>query len=159
VLPLFTCSEGSTRPSATKRGYIISHSDLSKSAMESESPQGAGISKAHSTSTFAFLDLFCGAPFGAIFCHRVFFIEVNYEQSSRMDESLTQDFHPSHGASTAGTWELEASLLSAMYTLVAISLASGQSSNESPSEPCGGTKPENHERDSQTMNLIMPQYD
>jgi hypothetical protein len=33
VFLLFTCTEGSTRPSARKRGYIISHSNLSKSAV------------------------------------------------------------------------------------------------------------------------------
>jgi hypothetical protein len=60
-LPLFTRSEGSMRSSTTKRGYIISHSDRSKSAVESELPRHAGISKACSASTFTFLDPFRGA--------------------------------------------------------------------------------------------------
>jgi hypothetical protein len=106
--------------------------------VESELSQDAGISKARSTSTLVFLDLFYGAPFGAVFHHRVFFVEVNCERSSRTDESPTQDFWPSRGALTAGERELEASTLSKMYTLAAISLASGQSSNESPSEPMRG---------------------
>jgi hypothetical protein len=60
-LPQFTRSEGSTRSSTTERGYIISHSDRSKSAVESELPRHAGISKACSASTFTFLDPFHGA--------------------------------------------------------------------------------------------------
>jgi hypothetical protein len=47
-LPLFTRSDGSMGPSTTKRGYIISHSDLSKPVAESEPPRGMGISKARS---------------------------------------------------------------------------------------------------------------
>jgi hypothetical protein len=38
VFRLITCVGGSMRPSATKVEYIISHSDLSKSAVESEPP-------------------------------------------------------------------------------------------------------------------------
>jgi hypothetical protein len=60
-----------------KKRYIIFHSDLSKLAAESEPPREAGITKVCSTSTFTFLDLFCGAQLGAGFHRRVFFIEVN----------------------------------------------------------------------------------
>jgi hypothetical protein len=108
--------------------------------VESEPPRGAGISKARSTSIFAFLDLFRGAPFDVGFRRRVFFIKINCERSYRTDESPTQDFQPSHGASTVGVQELKASALLATYTLAAISLASGQSSNESLSKCMQGHK-------------------
>jgi hypothetical protein len=40
---LFTRPEGSTRPSLTKQGYIISHSDWSKSAAERVPPSREGM--------------------------------------------------------------------------------------------------------------------
>jgi hypothetical protein len=123
--------EGSTRPSATKRGYTISHSNLSKSTVESEPSQGMGAPKARLTSTFIFLYLFRGVSVSVAFLRRVFFV-------FRTDESPKQDFQPPHGASIIGVWELEASALSSMYTIAAISLASGQSSNESASELAQG---------------------
>jgi 2-polyprenyl-3-methyl-5-hydroxy-6-metoxy-1,4-benzoquinol methylase len=46
VFLLFTCTEGSMRPSATKRGYTISYIDLSKSAVESE-PSRAWVHPRH----------------------------------------------------------------------------------------------------------------
>jgi hypothetical protein len=55
-----------------------------------------------------------------------------------MDKSPTQDFWPSRDTPNIGMQELKASTLSAMYTLTTISIALGQSSNESPSEPVQG---------------------
>jgi hypothetical protein len=74
VFLLFTCTKGSMRPSATKRGYIISHSDLSKPIVLSEPSRGMGAPKAWLTSTSTFLDLFCGASVSVAFRHRVFFV-------------------------------------------------------------------------------------
>jgi hypothetical protein len=119
VFLLFTCMEGSTRPLASKRGYIISHSDLSKSANQSEPSQGTGAPKEWLTSTFVFLDLIRGVSVSAAFYHQVFFI-------FRTDESPKHNFWPPCGASIAGVQELKASALIATYTLAAISLASGQ---------------------------------
>jgi hypothetical protein len=127
VFLLITHAEGSTRPSATKRGYIISHSDLSKSAIETEPSWGADAAKARSTSTFALLDLFCRTSVGAAFCRQVFLIFW-------VGKSLKRDLRPSSGTLIACMRELEASALSAMYTLTTISLGSGQFSNESGSE-------------------------
>jgi hypothetical protein len=118
VFLLFTRTEGSMKPLATKRGYIIFHSDLSKSAIESELSWGMGAPKARLTSTFTPLDLFCGSLVSAAFHRRVFFV-------FQTNESPKQNFRPPRGASIAGARELEASALSAMYTLIAISLASG----------------------------------
>jgi hypothetical protein len=131
VFLLFTHMEGSMSPLATKRGYIISHLDLSKLAIESEPSRGAGEPKTRLMSTFAFLDLFRGESVSTTFRHRVFFV-------FRTDELLKQDFRPPRGASIVGVRELKASALSATYTLAVTSLASGQSSNESASKLARG---------------------
>jgi hypothetical protein len=64
------------RPSSTKSGYIISHSDLSKSAAESEPPHDVGAARARSASIFVFFDFPREALVSAIFCHRGFFEEA-----------------------------------------------------------------------------------
>jgi hypothetical protein len=125
---LLTYVEVSTRPSATKRGYMISHSDLSKPAAENEPSGVVGVAKARSISTFILPDLFHGALDGAVLRHRVFLVP-------QMDESSKWDFRSSREASIAGLRELEASALNTTYTLTAISFASGQLSNKSLSEP------------------------
>jgi hypothetical protein len=65
----FTCSEESTRPSSTKSGYIISHSDLLKSALESEPPHDVGAARARSASIFIFFDLPREALLSVVFHH------------------------------------------------------------------------------------------
>jgi hypothetical protein len=80
------------RPSSTKRGYIISHLDLSKSVAENEPPHGGGASSVRSMSTFVFLDFLHGALASAGFCRRCFCGEVDRERDDRADEPSTQDF-------------------------------------------------------------------
>jgi hypothetical protein len=82
----FTHSEESTRPTSTKSGYIISHSDLSKSAAESEPPCNVAATKVHSASIFIFFDFPREALVSAAFCHRGSFAKVTHEQECRADE-------------------------------------------------------------------------
>jgi hypothetical protein len=116
---LFARAEVSTLPSATKRAYMISHSDLSKPAAKSELSRDVGAAKARLISTFVFLHFFRGGLGGVVLRRRVF---------------LGSQSNKSRATSVAGLQELEASALSATYTLVAISFSSGQLSNESASE-------------------------
>jgi hypothetical protein len=119
---------GSTMLSATKRGYIISHSDISKSAVESEPPRGVGTMRVRSASTFVCLDFFHGALASAVFYRQGFVDEVARERDCRVD------FQRSHAAMIVEARALEACPVSATYTLTRISLASVQSLKKSLSE-------------------------
>jgi hypothetical protein len=57
-------------------GYIISHSDLSKSVVESESLRDVGATRARSASIFIFFNFLCEALVSAVFCCRGFFDEA-----------------------------------------------------------------------------------
>jgi hypothetical protein len=83
---LFTHLEGPMRPSSTKRGYIISHSDLSKSAVESDPLHGMGAARAHSASIFVLLHFLHGELVSAVFCHRGFIDEAARERDRQVDE-------------------------------------------------------------------------
>jgi hypothetical protein len=72
----FTHSEGPTRPSSTKRGYMISHSDLSKSATESDPPRSVGVARARLASILVFQDFLREALVNAVVCHRGFIDEA-----------------------------------------------------------------------------------
>jgi hypothetical protein len=58
------------RPSSTKRGYIISHSDLSKSMAECKPPHSVSTARACTALILIFLDFLRGAPTAACFCQR-----------------------------------------------------------------------------------------
>jgi hypothetical protein len=105
---LFTHSEGTTRPSSTKRGYIISHSDLSKSAAKSDPPRGVGATRARSASIFVFLDFLRGALVSVVFCRRGFIDEDTCEWDHRADEMSARDLRPSRMESVVNARELEA---------------------------------------------------
>jgi hypothetical protein len=106
---------------------MISHSDVAKPAAKSGPSRAAGAAKAQSISTFIFLDLFRRASNGEALHRRVFLI-------FRTGKLLKRDLRLSRGASIAGLRELEASALSATYTLAAILFTWGQLLNESASE-------------------------
>jgi hypothetical protein len=55
---------------------MVSHSDLSKLAAESEPPSDMGATRAHSTSIFVFFDLPHEASLNIVFHHRGFFDEA-----------------------------------------------------------------------------------
>jgi hypothetical protein len=66
-------------PSSTKRDYIISHIDLSKSAAKSELPRGMGAARTRSASIFIFSYFLLGALASTVFYHRGFLDEVARE--------------------------------------------------------------------------------
>jgi hypothetical protein len=122
------------RPSSTKSGHIISHSDLSKSAVESDPPHSVGAARACSASIFVFLHFLREALVSVVFCCCGFVDEAARERDRRADKMSARDFQPPCRESVVDTREFEASAIKATETLAAISLASGQSSNNSLSE-------------------------
>jgi hypothetical protein len=78
---LFTRSEGPMRPSLTKRGCIISHSDWSKGPS-----CGEGTSRVHLALIFTLLDLPHAAPTSPGFHPRDLRDDVAHERGRRVDE-------------------------------------------------------------------------
>jgi hypothetical protein len=108
----FTHSEGLTRPSLRKRGYMISHSDLSKSTAE-KTPHGVGAARARPTSIFMFLDFLCGSPTAVGFCRWGFRDEVTHEQDRRVDGMSAWDSWSTCGALTGEVRNLRTSMVKA----------------------------------------------
>jgi hypothetical protein len=101
------------RPSSMKHGYIISHSNGSKSATKSRPPHGgASVEVSSITDFFVFFNFLCGALSLSGFCHRDLRGGVVAERQCRVDELILQDFRQPCGASTIDTRELEASAVS-----------------------------------------------
>jgi hypothetical protein len=93
-------------PSATKRGYIISHLDLSKSAVESKLLCGVGAAIACLASIFVFLDFLHGALASAVCYRQGFLDEVTRERGCLVD------FQPPCRKSTVEARDLKASAVS-----------------------------------------------
>jgi hypothetical protein len=93
-------------PFLSKRRYLISYSDLSKSMVESGPLRDVGATSVRSVSNFVFLDFLHLALFNTLFHRRGFLDEAARERNCQVD------FQPPRRALTIEARELEASAIS-----------------------------------------------
>jgi hypothetical protein len=70
---------------------MISHSDLTKSVVESDPPRGVAVAM-RLASIFIFLYFLCGASGITVFCRRGFVDEAARERGHRADEMQVRDY-------------------------------------------------------------------